>query len=222
MQSKGLFVFIFLLFLTSFYYSQEEGKEFFIRPILGITGSQVDGDNYAGYKKPGIYIGSFVGLNFGQKWTGSFGLAYIQKGAWQNSNPNQGNYITYHLNINYLDVPIQITRKYTAFDLTAGLSYSQFISYKETNTLGSTNFNNNLKRFDVGWMLGAEKKVYKEWYCGFRFNYSLLPMREFFYSASQPKLVYYNVWGKLFNRGFYNNVLMFYVTKEINPRKKSE
>ncbi|MBC7865090.1 MAG: PorT family protein, partial [Bacteroidia bacterium] len=212
---------LFLITLNSF--SQEEGASFFIRPTIGLVGSQIDGDQLAGYRKAGALAGAMVGRNFTDKFTASFGLLFIQKGARKNANVEAGDYLTYRLNINYIDVPFQFTKKFRALDLYAGVTYSQLISHKESSTdFGFYNSANKIHSFDLGWMLGAERKLPNDWYFGIRFNYSIIPMRDFFKSPAQPELLYYNIWGTMFRRGFYNNLLIFYFSKEINPRKKSE
>jgi hypothetical protein len=191
--------------------------------MAGFSGNQVDGDNYAGYTKAGLYAGALVGRRLNEDFTLNFGMAFIQKGARKNANPKAFDYDWYRLSINYIDIPVQLTRTFKKFNVFIGATYSQLINYKETYTFGNANnYDNRIHKFDVGWMFGGEKKFNNNYSVGFRFNYSLIPMRDFFYSPAQPALVYNNIWGRWFHRGFYNNVLLFYISKEITPKKKSE
>jgi hypothetical protein len=224
MKSMGIRIpiSIFSLFFCLHIIAQSSGEGFYLRPSFGISANQVDGDNFAGYNKAGLMAGTFVGRNFSEKYGISFGMFFLQKGARKNANAKQNDFFTYRFNINYLDIPFQFTAKSKNIDFTFGLTYSQLISYKEDWTLAATNYNNNMHKYDIGWMLGIEKKLNQSLYAGFRFNYSIIPMRDFFTSPAQPQLTYYNIWGTLFNRGFYNNSLMLYLSKELHPGKSSE
>ncbi len=75
-------IFIFYCFNNSIAQKSNEADQR-IRggAILGITASQVDGDDYAGYHKVGI-VGGFVGqIPVSKKFFFSTEILYVQKGA---------------------------------------------------------------------------------------------------------------------------------------------
>ena len=49
--------------------------------IVGLAGSQIDGDNFSGYNKVGFEFGSFADYKLTDKWSLRSGVVLIQKGA---------------------------------------------------------------------------------------------------------------------------------------------
>jgi hypothetical protein len=68
--------------------------------------SQVQGESYGGFNKPGIYAGAFVNYNFGKLHTVQMELDFIQKGSRDNENPENGPYKNFLIRVNYLEIPV--------------------------------------------------------------------------------------------------------------------
>ena len=49
--------------------------------VAGLAGSQIDGDNFSGYNKVGLELGSFADYKLSDKWSVRSGVFLIQKGA---------------------------------------------------------------------------------------------------------------------------------------------
>lgn len=205
--------------MTSVCFSQEENRRFYLRPMFGVQGAQIDGDYYAGYNQPGIMTGLFVGREVSEKTALSFALAFSQKGARRNANPEKGDYDYYRARLNYIEVPFQLSWHLKRIDLYGGLYYGRLLSAKEENQNGiiatEVKYNSN----DWGYLIGGEGKVRENIYFGVRFAYSLIPIREYFFNG---QIYYYNIIQRVFNKGLYNNTLTFYLQYNFNPGKKSE
>ena len=75
--------------------------------LLGINGSQVDGDQQAGFKKPGLLAGSFIKLNFAEKISSNIELYYIGKGAVLNQENSDGSvYQVFKTSLHYIEMPV--------------------------------------------------------------------------------------------------------------------
>ncbi|MFZ4473700.1 MAG: porin family protein [Saprospiraceae bacterium] len=137
--------------------------------IAGVTASQINGDNSAGYNKPGLVAGFRVVSRIGERTDGSIELLFAQRGAQSelvrdNFNPNN-----FALTLNYIEVPVQWHYKdwliegdnesedyyRVAFDL--GLSYARFFSSRfrgEPNGIEVVS-KDYLKKNDISLVLGA-------------------------------------------------------------------
>lgn len=197
---------------------QEETRSFFIRPTVGIAGAQIDGDNYAGYNKAGIYGGCFVGRKFGEKFSSAFGLTFIQKGARKNQNIQKGDYEYYRINLNYVEVPVNLEWKLKLFRLYGGFFYSRLISYRESNQFGDLPGTGKYRNADVGYVLGGEREIRGGFSLGVRFSYSVKPI--YYYVSPIPYRP--GLFSGFFNKGLYNNLMVFYFHYEISPRKKTD
>jgi hypothetical protein len=197
--------------------AQENPKHFFIRPSLGLAGGQLDGDSQAGYNKPGLFGGGYVGRSFNEKWGAAFGLTFIQKGAKKNQNVNKGDYEYFTINLNYLEVPFHAERKFKSMKLLGGFYYSRLLGSSETQN-GAQLTGRQFEKRDLGYLLGGEAKIKNNFYFGIRFSYSLRPI--YYYVSPIPYRP--NIFSGIFNKGMYNNVMLFYFHMEILPKKNDE
>ncbi len=74
--------------------------------MAGGVASQVQGDTYSGFYKPGIYCGGFAGLDVGKFSTFQLELDFVQKGSRKNTDTENGDYTFYLLRLNYIEVPV--------------------------------------------------------------------------------------------------------------------
>ena len=97
---------------------------------LGGNFSQVDGDYYAGFNKPGINAGPVVHINLNPAMSISLELLYSQKGARSKPDPNNVN--TYLLVLDYAEVPILFNyNDKNRLLFHAGLSYGRLVNTRE-------------------------------------------------------------------------------------------
>ena len=115
----------FLLVITSFILlnnyltAQSSAIDQTFRPVIyaGIVASQVDGDTYAGYSKPGFVLGAGINRQLSKLFEAEFGLTFIQKGARHNygldsasrNNPANPFFLS---RLNYVEIPLVVKLNY--------------------------------------------------------------------------------------------------------------
>lgn len=198
--------------------SNDHSKNFYLKALIGIQGAQIDGDYYAGYNKAGIISGLTVCRDVSEKNTASFSLFFSQKGARKNAVPEKNIFDYYRASLNYIEIPVSIFHRYKHFTFNAGCYYGRLISARESNQNGDIKTGVPFKSNDVGYILGAERKINENFSAGMRFSYSLIPIRDYFFNG---QIYYYNIIQRFFNRGLYNNTLSFYIDYAIKPNKKN-
>lgn len=203
--------------LVEILFAQEDSKRFYFSAVAGLQGAQIDGDYYGGYKKAGLFSGVFVGRNISDKTSLNFGFAYSQKGARENPDPENGYFDFYLARMQYVEVPLQLNHELKRFILTGGIYYGRLIKFQEENQNGVINTGLSFKSNDFGYSLGVEFKLFDNGFLGVRHSYSVLPVRDYFFNGN---VGYTFFMQRLFNRGLYNNTLMFYFRYIIKPSKE--
>lgn len=167
------------------YYSSE--PTFFGGFILGTNFAQVDGDNFAGYRKIGLNAGAIVHTRLMDQATISMSLLYSEKGsvAGKNQLPllgyDKNTLITeYNILLQTAEVPINLNYffKDERSIISGGFSYAQLVNATAVVNNEATDEIYPFKKFDVALNLGASYKLYKRFYLNFRFQNSLLNIRE--------------------------------------------
>jgi hypothetical protein len=125
--SKSLILFVFAVF-PLFSFSQIFGGGF----IFGVCGSQVDGDEQSGFKRPGILSGVYVDVNLGKRSSVDLELYYAGKGAVLNESFTDGTtYQVFKTSLRYIEFPIMYDFKITdKFSFGFGPAFSYLISSK--------------------------------------------------------------------------------------------
>ena len=192
-----LFCFIFLLPLIGF------SQKFNGGILAGGNVSQVDGDTYEGYHKVGYQAGAFVSLRVSKHSSFQLEMEYFQKGSRRASNPDSGaGDHSYLLRIHYLEIPLLYQYTFAkrvqaeigpAADILLG-------SLEETDGLPTVNIV-PLRTITLSGILGIACYITPHLKAGFRFNYSLLSIRQ---PANPEPPGYRHI---LFETGQYNNVL---------------
>ncbi|OFX19846.1 MAG: hypothetical protein A2033_05660 [Bacteroidetes bacterium GWA2_31_9] len=169
--------------------------------LAGMVASQVDGDMFAGYNKPGTQFGGFVNIQFGTKIGGQAELKFIQKGSREISRNEMGDYAAYYkLSLNYIEMPFLFTvliKKKMKFEVGSGFAYLAK-ALEDTDGYGwytpEPSFNNIEIPFIIGYNFALGKKLI----ANFRYSYSMTPIRN--HPGNQT---YWN------DRGQYNNLISF-------------
>ncbi len=167
------------------YYSSE--PTFFGGFILGTNFAQVDGDNFAGYRKIGLNAGAIVHIRLMDQATISMSLLYSEKGslAGKSQLPKRGfdrqTIITeYDILLQTAEIPINFNYFFPDKKsiVSAGFSYAQLVNARASVNGISTEETYPFKKYDVALNLGASYRIYKRFHLGFRFQNSLLNIRE--------------------------------------------
>lgn len=169
----------------------------------GINGCQVDGDNFAGYKKPGLEAGVGVMLRFHKNFSASMELGYTMKGAREAliPRPDPVTPMLYRSQFDYIQVPLGVSvhdKKIVMF--TLGVAPSVLVRFKERDSNGDdiTDQNpylsgsNGPKRFDLPAFAALHFIIKKHFALGLKFSYSTFKSRGA-YNLSRVNGQYHNV-----------------------------
>ena len=174
-MTKQIPILVFLILIVNVVVAQR----FDGGAIIGLNATQVDGDSYRGFHKPGIAAGFYVETDLAPAVFAGFELKYMQKGARKRVTENDPT--KYIMRLNYIDLPI-----YAAFrpsDRTAilgGVSPGFLLSGKEFNEYGEfpPEDQNKFNSFDLQALLGFQFEMSGNWKTDLRFAYSLIPIRD--------------------------------------------
>ncbi len=187
-------ILLILIFTSYQSYSQEyylEDNHTFIGGLIaGANFSQVDGDNFAGYRKTGLNVGGIVYTRFTSHIAGSLEILYNERGSKSNGAKRTvsglADILSYGIKLNYAEIPVMINYvdKNKAM-VGIGLSYAQLISSSETVETSNTALNDSLhlerypfKNNDINFVFGGSLRFFKGFYLNLRYQYSLFPIRD--------------------------------------------
>ncbi|MCX6257896.1 MAG: porin family protein [Bacteroidia bacterium] len=164
--------------------------------LFGLVSSQLDGDTHAGYDKAGIHFGGFVSHPFSGKYSGQLELKYIQKGSY-NDGKSQSDPLYYKSKINYIEMPVLCEYKFRKIVIEAGISAGYLIKATEDKDgYGDLPADPPFKKYEFSGIAGLNYLFAEKWKANFRFEYSIIPVRD------NPGSLY-------FNGNQFNNVLSF-------------
>jgi len=177
-----------LIMLVAFTYMAGFSQRFEGGILAGLNASQVDGDSYSGYNKPGIVAGAYVINNFSPAIFSGMEIKFAQKGSRKNPNFKIGDQVKYIMRLNYIDMPVYLgvhTSETTS--IIGGMSVGYLFSATEYDNYGEFQEEDKrpFKTFDVQGMIGFRFQMTDRLAIDLRGAYSLLPIRE------QPGEVHY-------------------------------
>jgi hypothetical protein len=182
--------------------------------IAGGLVSQVDGDGYGGFTKFGYLAGGLVSLRVSPQSSFQMELEYIQKGSRINADTLTNMGTTYLMRFHYLEVPLLY--QYTfgkRFSIEAGPAMDVLLgSYEESDGL-ETQSTIPLRNVTLAGIFGVSGYISEHLKLNFRFNYSLLSIRET--AETYPATYRYILWQK----GQFNNVLSLSLLWYFKPNE---
>ncbi len=192
-------------YAQSNYYLQKD-RTFYGGVVVGSNFAQIDGDNFAGYRKIGLNAGGILYTEIAPKLAASIEILYSQRGSTakksQLSNTRQFLISQYDIDLHYAEVPLQIhyfDKRKSHFG--GGFSYSQLIGSDETATTNNQMFNDtadfnnySFRKFDINFVIGGNLHLIKGLYLNVRFQYSLLPVRTAIHPEFGRAEQYSNMW----------------------------
>ena len=175
---KPFYLIILLLTITSLtgFAQRFEGGA-----LIGLNASQVDGDNYSGYHKPGVALGGFVQTNLSRTIYAGMELKLMQKGSRNIDSLATDGQIKYIMRLNYVDLPVYLgIRTSERISLLAGVSPGYLISGREYNDYGKLTEQDQkaFSEFDLQGLLGFRFQFTKRLFVDLRGAYSVLPIRK--------------------------------------------
>ena len=194
-----------ILILCGFLFLRADAQKFDGGFTLGISTSQVGGDNLAGFHKAGLLIGIFANKNISELLRIQMEINYIQKGS---NNPDinnydHPNYLKEDISLSYVEIPLLI--QYNIKDklkIEAG-NFIAFLNNGYYNDLNGKipNNTNPFINYDIGLIIGIDYQYSEHISLNTRFSNSILPIGAEDYKNQ-------NTYNTL-NKGKYNSVLCF-------------
>jgi hypothetical protein len=172
-------------------------------PLLGLTGSQIDGDTYSGFTKLGFEVGTFVTHKFSDKIIGQLEIKYIQKGAQKPTSSEDMS--VYNVLLQYAEFPLLVRYNvYKNFDVEMGLAPGILLASSQ-NIDGDTHIDIPFNKLDLPWVLGVCYFVNSKLGINIKHSYSIVQIRN--HPADQVHFL---------NRGQFNRQLcigIYYIIK---------
>ncbi len=169
-----------LILLASQAFSQTFSGGFF----LGVAGTQVDGDKFAGFNKGGFTVGATAQVPLAKKFLAAIEIGFTQKGAQSKSLVGSSGAAfpnIYNLRINYVDVPLMLKfYDRQQFGLGIGVQYSRLIGVpkQEVSVYAYPKPNGLYSVGDNDFSGVAEGSYYfaPQWQANLRYSYSWIKM----------------------------------------------
>ena len=173
-MAKNLLILIMLFFATSMAYAQR----FDGGALLGFNASQVEGDTYKGYHKPGVVAGFYVETDIAPAIFAAMEIKYSQKGARKKSTDKDPT--KYIMRLNYIDIPVYMAfRTGENSAIIGGISTGFLISAKEIDEYGEfpPEDQNEFNTIDLEPLIGFQFDFIENLKADLRFSMSVLPIR---------------------------------------------
>lgn len=148
--------------------------------LAGFNGTQVAGDTYEGYNKPGILAGAYVQTDLAPAVFAGLELKFSQKGARSPQNSPNQTPEKYIMRLNYAEMPVFLGfRTSDVISVVGGVSFGYLISSVEINENGKfpredqVPFNSTDLQPFLGFRFDISEKIKAD----IRLAYSVLPVR---------------------------------------------
>ena len=189
-----------LFFSASLSAQVEQGGSIFKPYVsIGLTSSQISGDNLGGFDQVGFNATIAAEIQVGERWKPSIELQFDQRGSRKNAQPDKGDYESYNLRLNYVQVPLIIgyQREKTGFEF--GFAPGYLLSSLEEDENGSYPLQNReFDKLDIAGLAGIRFRFHGRWELCTRFEQSLIKVRD--HSGSSTFRL---------NRGQYSSSIQF-------------
>ncbi len=184
MKSLSLYQFFFLIsfmLLPAALCAQKTSKEYDFRAgaTAGVSTSQVSGDNLGGFNQFGLAGGFYTHRAFSSKFSAEVQLLFIQKGSRKAANPEKGDYTTYNLRLNYIEIPLFARYHQGNFRFYGGPSLGALVgNVKEENQNGSLPGTRPFEPWDLSANIGMSYPVSDHFHLDLRAANSILAVRD--------------------------------------------
>ena len=173
--------------------------------ILGLSTSQVGGDDLAGFHKAGLLVGVFANKSITELLSFQMEMTYIQKGSNNPNmnNPEHPNDSKQDISLSYIEVPLLLQyHQSDKLKIEGGVLTAYLVDGHYNDFNGKMpNEPNPFIDYDIGLLLGIDYKYSENISLNTRIGNSILPIGSEDYENQVP----YNSSKK----GKYNSVLSF-------------
>ena len=172
--------------------------------ILGLSTSQVGGDNLAGFHKAGLLLGVFANKSITELLSFQMEMTYIQKGSNNPNmnNPEHPNDSKQDISLSYIEVPLLLQyHQSDKLKIEGGVLTAYLVDGHYNDFNGKMpNEPNPFIDYDIGLLLGIDYKYSENISLNTRIGNSILPIG----SEDYENQVYNSS-----KKGKYNSVLSF-------------
>jgi hypothetical protein len=172
----------------------------------GLVGSQVAGDTYSGFHKPGAYAGVWVRLDVNERSSFQTELSYFQKGSRHNPDEKRDDFTFYLMRLGYIEMPFlyQYHLK-SKVSLEVGPSFSYLLHSYEELDYGEVTYG-KFSLFNPSFMAGIGYPVNEKLSVHLRINNSILSIRTDEVTGGRYRL---------FDHGQYNDCILFFLSYKL-------
>lgn len=170
---------------------------------LGLAGSQVAGDTYAGYNKAGVAGGGWINLKIDNNQSVQFEMMYLQKGSRHNPNYKIQDYTSYLMQLGYIELPLSYNLDLgNKIILSAGPSVGVLAHSRELLD-EMPQFGNNFNRIDVSVNAGIGYRMSEKMIVSLRTFNSILPIKQDAEAIDRWRIFSYGKFNDLLLIGLY-------------------
>ncbi|MFK7755787.1 MAG: porin family protein [Flavobacteriales bacterium] len=145
---------------------------------LGAATSQVSGDGLGGFDKFGLSGGPFVRAEFSETSSVRMSILYVNKGSRRNANPDNGDFRTYVLKLDYLEVPILYNYTYKSFRAELGIAPGFLINSVEIENGIERPFVQPFESLEFSVVGGVNYMFTENLFVNLRLSQSIIPVRK--------------------------------------------
>lgn len=186
-------------------------------PAVGLTLSQIRGDELRGFKKAGVTAGVGALIKLDEKrWDLSIEALYSERGAQNRTNVP---YSLINFKLQYVDIPVMVhfTDPYGGMTFGLGLSYSRLVqdphgeiyykAYASSDCIVPDSSDFSFLHNDLALAIDFRFPVWKKLYLNVRYQHSIIPIKRQwqFTQYLNNDLTQTNTW----TNDLYNSSLMF-------------
>ncbi len=194
--------------------STTSAQNFSARLILGMNGSQIDGDGMSGYYKPGLVSGIGVRFPINEKVSIGPEIMYSMKGSKTSFDEIEklgAPRVIYR--VNYLDIPFVADYRFSSnAQAEAGIAYCRFLNARLDNgsNLGFVDRSSLFKNYDLQLLIGLKYEIFDNIWLSGRFLYSMASVNAI--GLNNPA---FQLLGSPSRGGFFNNLLQFTLSAHL-------
>jgi hypothetical protein len=189
---------LFFFSIQSFGQSSE-GRLFDVYGSAGVSSSQVSGDQLSGFNQIGLSLGIGTELQTNDTWKPRFEILFTQMGSRKNARPDENDFDSYLLRLNYVQLPISMSYVSGSTGFELGLAPAYLLSFKEEDENGTViGLGREFKDYDLSGLIGIRYVFAENWELSTRLVQSITPIRDHTGSSTFR-----------LNQGQYNTAIQF-------------
>ncbi len=145
---------------------------------FGAATSQVSGDALQGYEKFGLSAGPFVRATISEKSSARMSILYVNKGSKKNADTDNGDFRTYVLKLDYLEVPLLYNYAYDKFRAEIGIGIGTLVSSKVVEDGIDRDLIQPFESLEFSILAGLNYNFSDNLFINGRFSQSIIPVRK--------------------------------------------